>query len=489
MHPNAVLLRRRDRRSTLVRRAPRRPAHRHATAASPRSAPASLAEPGETRRRLRGPPRSSPAASTCTPTCTSPSAQVRVSDDFATGTGRGRDRRHDHDRRLRHRLPGRGPARRARDLAALGRARVRRLRPAHDVHRAGAGARRSPRASRRGSRRSSSTWPTRSCLQVDDDVIFDIMRRAQSTAASSRCTARTAARSRRCAGGPLAEGRTGVHRARPHPAGGARGRGGRARGRARRGRGHERVRRARVVGTRARRGPHGARARRRRDRRDVPAVPLPRHRVASPAPTASRSCARRRCATPGTSRSCGTGSPPARCTPSRPTTARSPSPTGGPGTRAPADGLRRLHRDPGRPPRHRDPPGARLGGRARPGRITRADWVRLCAEAPARTFGLWPAKGTLRVGADADVVVWDPSGAQSLDAAALHMDVDHSPYAGHDGHRLARARAVARRRRRARRALRRRAGTRPLRQSRAPRTFAVVACVTVSPRRSGSCRS
>jgi len=64
------------------------------------------------------------------------------------------------------------------------------------------------------------------------------------------------------------------------------------------------------------------------------------------------------------------------------------------------------------------------------GRITRADWVRLCAEAPARTFGLWPAKGNLRVGSDADVVVWDPARDQSLDADQLHMAVDHSPYHG-----------------------------------------------------------
>jgi dihydropyrimidinase len=64
------------------------------------------------------------------------------------------------------------------------------------------------------------------------------------------------------------------------------------------------------------------------------------------------------------------------------------------------------------------------------GRITPADWVRLCAESPARTFGLWPAKGNLRVGADADVVVWDPTRAQSLAAGALHMAVDHSPYEG-----------------------------------------------------------
>ncbi len=61
-------------------------------------------------------------------------------------------------------------------------------------------------------------------------------------------------------------------------------------------------------------------------------------------------------------------------------------------------------------------------------RITTADWVRLCSEAPARTFGLWPAKGSLTVGADADVVVWDPTRRQPLRADALDMAVDHSPY-------------------------------------------------------------
>lgn len=83
------------------------------------------------------------------------------------------------------------------------------------------------------------------------------------------------------------------------------------------------------------------------------------------------------------------------------------------------------------------------------GRITEADWVRLCAEAPAKTFGLWPAKGSLRAAADADVVVWDPRRRQSLDAAALHMEVDHSPYEGEwsDGWPslvLSRGRVVAR---------------------------------------------
>ncbi len=66
----------------------------------------------------------------------------------------------------------------------------------------------------------------------------------------------------------------------------------------------------------------------------------------------------------------------------------------------------------------------------RRGRISVADWVRLCSEAPARTFGLWPEKGSLAAGADADVVLWDPDACQRLDAAALHMRTDHSPYAG-----------------------------------------------------------
>jgi dihydropyrimidinase len=63
------------------------------------------------------------------------------------------------------------------------------------------------------------------------------------------------------------------------------------------------------------------------------------------------------------------------------------------------------------------------------GRIGVADWVRLCSEAPARTFGLWPRKGSLLVGSDTDVVVWDPDATQALDAPALHMRTDHSPYA------------------------------------------------------------
>jgi dihydropyrimidinase len=83
------------------------------------------------------------------------------------------------------------------------------------------------------------------------------------------------------------------------------------------------------------------------------------------------------------------------------------------------------------------------------GRIGASDWVRLCCEAPARTFGLWPAKGSLATGSDADVVVWGPERRQSLSAGALDMAVDHSPYEGVVSHGwpelvLSRGRVVAR---------------------------------------------
>ncbi len=62
------------------------------------------------------------------------------------------------------------------------------------------------------------------------------------------------------------------------------------------------------------------------------------------------------------------------------------------------------------------------------GRLSLEDWVRTCAEMPARIFGLFPRKGSLMVGSDADLVIWDRARRQSLSASKLHMATDHSPY-------------------------------------------------------------
>jgi dihydropyrimidinase len=63
------------------------------------------------------------------------------------------------------------------------------------------------------------------------------------------------------------------------------------------------------------------------------------------------------------------------------------------------------------------------------GRFDAARWVALVATAPARRFGL-ERKGSLAAGMDADLVVFDPAATRRLDAEALHMRTDHSPYEG-----------------------------------------------------------
>ena len=49
---------------------------------------------------------------------------------------------------------------------------------------------------------------------------------------------------------------------------------------------------------------------------------------------------------------------------------------------------------------------------------------------PAKIFGMYGKKGTLAVGADADVVVWDPRREKVLGKDSLHMRVDYSPFEG-----------------------------------------------------------
>jgi dihydropyrimidinase len=68
------------------------------------------------------------------------------------------------------------------------------------------------------------------------------------------------------------------------------------------------------------------------------------------------------------------------------------------------------------------------GVRAR--RISINRFVELVSTNPARMFGLWPRKGTIAVGSDADLVVWDPDKQVTLSVATHHMRVDYNPYEG-----------------------------------------------------------
>jgi len=64
------------------------------------------------------------------------------------------------------------------------------------------------------------------------------------------------------------------------------------------------------------------------------------------------------------------------------------------------------------------------------GNISPAHWVKIHTEGPARLFGLYPKKGTLRKGSDADIVVWDPKVTRTIHAKDLQTACDWSPYEG-----------------------------------------------------------
>lgn len=64
------------------------------------------------------------------------------------------------------------------------------------------------------------------------------------------------------------------------------------------------------------------------------------------------------------------------------------------------------------------------------GRISVARWVELTSTSPARLFGLYPKKGSLLPGADADLVVYDPGRTHIFSATTHHMAVDYSAYEG-----------------------------------------------------------
>jgi dihydropyrimidinase len=69
-------------------------------------------------------------------------------------------------------------------------------------------------------------------------------------------------------------------------------------------------------------------------------------------------------------------------------------------------------------------------GGVRCGRISLNRFVELTSTSPAKIFGLFPRKGTIAPGSDADIVVFDPNRTITLSARTLHMKVDYNPYEG-----------------------------------------------------------
>ena len=57
-------------------------------------------------------------------------------------------------------------------------------------------------------------------------------------------------------------------------------------------------------------------------------------------------------------------------------------------------------------------------------------FAQIVSTSPARRFGLYPQKGTIRPGSDADLVLLDPQVHKRIDYTKLHMNCDWSPYEG-----------------------------------------------------------
>jgi dihydropyrimidinase len=66
------------------------------------------------------------------------------------------------------------------------------------------------------------------------------------------------------------------------------------------------------------------------------------------------------------------------------------------------------------------------------GKMTKERWVEIVSTAPAKLFGMYPQKGSISAGADADIVIYDPNRKHTISAKTHHMDVDYSCYEGRE---------------------------------------------------------